>query len=266
MDDKKELVPFVTKAEIRKAGRQRFSLNNTALIVFRDTNENPQGFPITNEISLDMDESKGTVQILQNKRDVGVAYELVEPKIPWSWRKFLNGLDEETLEKAVGEGIICFAIMPIWGSYDHKRAHAAEELTDMQVFCAALTFSDDAPTPIWDFVLTRLDGTAIRLHPSQTHNKVQMQPFEKPLPEDILPLSGWGGSSGEGTYKDILRRTYEEEGRKKSRQEQRQEQRQSRPRWLRNRNRGYRRLQRRGGGGGGRGAMGLARSAELGGG
>ena len=116
------------------------------------------------------------------------------------------------MERVVSPGIIVFAIMPTPGSYDHKRAHAAKELKKQKVSCAALEFDDDAPTPIWDFVVTRADGTAIRLHPSQKGNKVEMQDFKKPLPEDIIPWTGWGGTSGPGTYQAILRDTYTEDG------------------------------------------------------
>ena len=90
------------------------------------------------------------------KRRQGWAYELIEPRLPWSWRGFLNCLDDDTLVPVVGAGITGFRCMPIPGSYDHARRRA---LSVLQFPLLA-----GAPVPIWNFVVFRADNSAVRLY------------------------------------------------------------------------------------------------------
>ena len=73
------------------------------------------------------------------------------------------------------------------GSYDHSRQVQLHPLHPAQLLC-------------WDFVLTRSDGTAVRLHPewSTTH----VPSFEVEDNEETqIPRNGLGMSDGRGTFK-----------------------------------------------------------------
>ena len=91
-------------------------------------------------------------------------YEFVDPLQPWSWLSMLKAMQLETKERIVGDGITGISCKPIHGAYDHKRRHAANVL--------GRPFRTDAPVPVWDFVVTRKDGTAVRFHPNQTQTKI----------------------------------------------------------------------------------------------
>ena len=134
-------------------------------------------------------------------RSKGMDYVLDPTLQPWSWRRMLNGLQSPILERVVGPGITGFSCKPIEGSYDHKRRPAARMLGH--------TLHD--PAPIWDFVVTRADGTAFRLHPSQTSNKVEIIAVGRPFETDG-PSSGKGKSDGPGTYRLMLANSYNEKG------------------------------------------------------
>ena len=54
---------------------------------------------------------------------------------------------------------------------------------------------------LWDFVLTRNDGSGIRLHPVWDQNKVESYRFDG-HPEPVEPpRKGPGTTNGPGTYK-----------------------------------------------------------------
>ncbi len=145
----------VYKAEIRASGKQAWAFNNTALKSIRDTNENPPGFPAVDGVDL-FDHDAYDIKTLH--RTKGMDYDLRDPLQPWSWRSMLNSMVEETLEKDIGPGIVGISCKPIRGSYDHCRRNAAEKL--------GVHFGAGAPVPIWDFVVVRMDGSAIRFHVS----------------------------------------------------------------------------------------------------
>ena len=132
-----------------------------------------------------------------------MAYELREPEQPWSWRRMLNGMSDATLERVVGPGIVGIRCQPIHGSYDHSRRHVAKELR----------YPDygSVPVPIWDVVVTRSDGTAVRFHPSQTSRKISIMDFAE-LFETEGPENGKGQSDGPGTYRRMLQGSYHERG------------------------------------------------------
>ena len=107
-------------------------------------------------------------------------YELTEPEQPWPWRRMLNGMRPETLERVVGPGIIGICCKPIHGSYDQARRHAAKVLK--------IEYAADAPVPLLDFVVFRADGTAVRFHPSQTTTKINL--WDAALALDPLAVAG----------------------------------------------------------------------------
>ena len=55
--------------------------------------------------------------------------------------------------------------------------------------------------PIWDFVVQREDGTAMRIHPSWSTRKVEVFEAEGHVNEIAPPRRGLGRSDGPGTYK-----------------------------------------------------------------
>ena len=138
-------------------------------------------------------------------RGEGMAYELGEPTQPWSWRGMLNGMQEQTLDRIVGNGIIGICCKPIEGAYDHKRRHAARLLGHP-------VYDDAAPVPIWDFVVTRVDGSGIRFHVSQTNRKVELIDVADLDYETEGPRKGKGKSDGKGTYRRMLASSYNEAG------------------------------------------------------
>ena len=54
---------------------------------------------------------------------------------------------------------------------------------------------------IWDFVLTREDGSALRLHPQWTTTKVETFAAEGHNTAVAVPQAGLGNSDGRGTYR-----------------------------------------------------------------
>ena len=150
------------------------------------------------------------------KRTTGMRFELVDPEQPWSWRGMLNCFSDETLQKVVGPGITGICCMPLPGTYDHARLHAAKELR--------IVFDDfrdeapyegprrAAPVPIWDFIITRVDGTRIRFHPQLKTKKIGMSDWEMPMERDG-PLAGPGKSDGKGTFRRMQQSNYPETGR-----------------------------------------------------
>ena len=76
-------------------------------------------------------------------------------------------------------------------SYDHKRHHAAKENGE------PIT---DRTLPVWDFVIVREDGTAIRLHPQWSTTKIEAFPAQGYLEPVQYPAKGKGQSLGPGTY------------------------------------------------------------------
>ena len=54
---------------------------------------------------------------------------------------------------------------------------------------------------VWDFVLHREDGTAIRLHPQWSTPNVEAYDAEGHVPEVQQPRAGLGRSDGRGTYR-----------------------------------------------------------------
>ena len=115
----------IHKKDIRASRTQPCALNPTALKSIRDFNENPPGWPKVNRVDL-FEPLIYEIKTLHRTR--GMAYELRDPMQPWSWRRMLNAMDEPTLERVVGVGIVGIRCQPIYGYYDHSRSHAAKQL------------------------------------------------------------------------------------------------------------------------------------------
>ena len=189
---------IVTQQEIRRWGEQAWELNSTALKSIRDTHEFPAGTPYTRRVDLF---DKDPFYIFTLKRSSGTAYELIEPKQPWSWRKFLNALSDEQLQDVVGEGVADIVCMPIQEAYDHKRQCAKRK--------EGKPFPDNAEVPVWDFVVTSTGGKKTRIHPALTKNKFEISSWGSEY-EKRGPKAGKGNSDGPGTFKRMLGNTYDQ--------------------------------------------------------
>ena len=141
-------------------------MDNTALKSFRFERENPPGTP-TDWSGVDLTH-RDPCLVLRLKRTKGPAFEMVEPRQEWSWKRMLNRLDDATLERVIGPGVTSIFCKPIGkpgaSSYDHKREHHANH--------GGVPFEDvngaPADVPVWEFVIHRGDGESVRLHPNQT--------------------------------------------------------------------------------------------------
>ena len=176
---------------------QQFKLNNTALKWIRDSHEEPPGYPTHERVDL-TETDPLSIGVLE--RSKGMSYRFVPKAIqPWSWREMLAGLRPDAMAAIVGTeeqgGVVSVTCEPLKDSYDHKRHHAAKE--------AGRPYPADAPVPVWDFVVTRFDGSAVRFHTSQTKNKVEIASvMARPNypTNDMAPPKGRGESTGRGCY------------------------------------------------------------------
>jgi hypothetical protein len=193
-----------------------WALNNTALKSIRSCGEDPPGYPsipVGHGKEL-FDRDPFPIHTLQ--RTKGMAFELVDPEQPWSWRGMLNCFDDETLRRLVGPGITGICCMPLPGTYDHARLHAAVALgTVFDDFREEAPYEGErrkAPVPVWDFVVTRKDGTRIRFHPQLKNKKIGMSDLRTPMERDG-PMAGPGKSDGKGTFRRMQETNYPETGR-----------------------------------------------------
>ena len=121
---------------------------------------------------------------------------------PWRWQEMVAQLDLESMRHVVEgpqlEGLCAAAVaearekpcligcyLAKTDRYDHKRHHA---------------LGNDETYHIWDFVLSRNNGTRICLHPDFSSTKITSYQGDAPSDHEV-PASGKGGTSGPGTYK-----------------------------------------------------------------
>ena len=116
----------------------------------------------------------------------------------WSWLQMIAQLNPASLSKVVngpdgsspGVTGCSFAVRP--GSYDHNRSKLYADLTGQPA---------EKRLPIWDFVVHRADGSAIRLHPEWSKPKFPSFAAEGHNEEVAPPRSGFDKSMGAGTFK-----------------------------------------------------------------
>ena len=138
------------------------------------------------------------VKIRKLLRDKGMAYTFVEGEYEWwSWRNMLTTFNDRELQSILGDGLVKICLQPCIGSYDHSRHNAAN-------------LGEGPPltgkAPIWDFVVTQVDGTLVRFHPQQTQRKIKMSTGVPPPTEG--PSAGLGESDGRGTYRGFADASY----------------------------------------------------------
>ena len=124
---------LVTEDDIRRSGRQHYSLDNTALKSFRFEGENPPGTP-TDWSGVDLT-YRDPCFVLTCKRDRGPAFEIVEPRQPWSWRKMLTRLDDATLTRTIGPGVTAIFCQPMQ-SMEQIMAGASDIITCLLASCS----------------------------------------------------------------------------------------------------------------------------------
>lgn len=175
---------------------QPFKLNNVALKWIRDTHEDPPGNPTTDRVDLT---SSDPLQIGVIVRSGGMDYAFhATETTPWSWRQMLAAMSPAAKSLILGANslsVVRVTCEPVIGSYDHKRWHAARHL--------GRPYSEDASVPVWDFFVTRSDGTTVRFHTNYSNNKVSVASVHEPPEWAQPPKKGKGMSDGPGTYKRV---------------------------------------------------------------
>ena len=118
--------------------------------------------------------------------------------VTWSWKEMIAQLDETSMRIVVcGKnsrscGLIGCYIAPRPHSYDHKRH---------KMLFTAEKERREVKLPVWDFVIERSDGTALRLHPQRSTTKVETFRVNGPAEPVEPPSNGHGGSWGAGAFK-----------------------------------------------------------------
>ena len=181
---------------------QPFRLNNAALKYIRDTHENPPGVPTTEYVYLT---DAGPYQIGVISHPGGMDYSFTEEKEPWSWRQMLAGMTETAKTDILGDnprlGVTRIVCAPTFGSYDHKRCHASKK-------GAGRRFGDGVRPLVWDFFVTRTDGTTKRLRTNWKGQRVEVTDVDNPPKLPDPPRRGMGRSDGPGTYTRITKGNY----------------------------------------------------------
>ena len=104
---------------------------------------------------------------------------------PAPLHKVVNGPDG----RSGGVTGCSFATRP--GSYDHKRSAVIADATEAPA---------KIKLPIWDFVVHRADGSAIRLHPEWAKPRFPSFVAAGHIEEVAPHRSGKGKSMGHGTF------------------------------------------------------------------
>ena len=174
-------------AEIRVT--QRFALNNNALKWIRDSHEFPPGCPTVGYVEL-TDKDPLPIGVLERTR--GPPYRFITGlQQPWSWREMIAGMSPHAQDAVLGAnprlGVARIVCAPLIGSYDHKRWHVARQF--------GRPYDDNAPVPVWDWFVTRTDGTTVRFHTTHGSKKVEVR--DASIPDGF---TGRPTDVGRGTY------------------------------------------------------------------
>lgn len=118
----------------------------------------------------------------------------------WYWLDMVGQLDAASRRLVVegpdyrSRGIVQCRIQKT-DIYDHKRHHA-------------LGLTDVAPQDtlkVWDFILTREDGSYVCLHPNYLNHRVECK-YGTPPTDHEVPRTGPGGTSGPGIFRYFVRK------------------------------------------------------------
>ena len=119
--------------------------------------------------------------------------------VKWAWWEMIGQLRDDDIRYVVGGSSgdcelreCSLQVRP--NSYDVARHYHIEKEESR---------SAEVQLPVWDFVVSRSDGTALRLHPSWSNRRVKVflvVGHEKL----VIPIAGLGKSEGSGTFKRYL--------------------------------------------------------------
>ena len=184
---------------------QPFSLNNTALKWIRDTHENPRGHPTVEEVDLTDSDPLQIGVLVKPTQGMDYGFAPGGATQPWSWREMLAAMPQNARARILGDparGVVRITCAPVQGSYDHKRHHAANQLSR--------PFPQTAPVPVWDFHVQLDTGRRVRFHTMYKGSNVEVAEIA-PAPAPALPgppRRGKGLSDGRGTYRRITEANY----------------------------------------------------------
>jgi hypothetical protein len=182
--------------------QQPWTRNNQALKWFRWRDERPAGVPLTGVIRIDLSQTWVTIGAIEHDPS-NELFHFDSPAVAghvqeWSWKQFLVALRPADFRETVGPGIVGLAAFATLGSYDHHRHHAEKKHGQWH-------FPAGVRAPIWDFKVTRADGSECLLHPRWRGNKVDVAtytPEEAQARADLLPpRMELGGTEGPGTFR-----------------------------------------------------------------
>ena len=172
-----------------------YKQRNAALTFLREQQENADD--PSNSPTLHLDAYGWTAVAVIDHDAKGMAWKWKDETRMWSWHEMIAQMTEESRATVVNgpQGRSCgvvgcsFAVRP--NSYDHGRSHMLKETSR----------APSVKLPIWDFVVHRADGTAIRLHPEWS--KPRFPSFAAEGHGEVVqpPRAGLGRSDGRGTYR-----------------------------------------------------------------
>jgi hypothetical protein len=120
----------------------------------------------------------------------------------WHWHSLVASLRDEDIDYVCGGpcsgGLVACSVSARKNSYDIKT-HRADVLISQR---EKTTEKYKAKQEVWDFLLTRGDGSKVRLHPSHSNTKVTVAASEG-HGEPVDVPGGLGGSDGRKCFKRV---------------------------------------------------------------
>ena len=147
-----------------------------------------------------------TIKLVEHAKQ-GMDFHITNTDIWYNWHALVAQLDGDSMKYVVegpegrSDGLQSCWFEPRPNSYDHKRHHMMRAVGRHPPHVPKL--------PVWDFVMYRSDGTAVRLHPNYSNVKIEAVEVGSHEISTHPPRSGLGLSEGPGTYrsKTILARS-----------------------------------------------------------
>ena len=172
-----------------------YKQHNAALKFFRFTqeDEDPEA---AQPLVFNNTEHVAVAAIVKGK---GMDYDFDRTQmVSWSWWEMVAQMDAESINVVChgpenrSRGVVGCEFSPRPNSYDHKRHHQLKH---------AQQHYGNPQLRVWDFVLKRDDGSALRVHPQWSTTKIETYEVEGHAEQVEPPTAGLGNSDGRGTYK-----------------------------------------------------------------
>jgi hypothetical protein len=194
-----ENVPYYTLEDFRNYGQWfpdwsgTYKLHSIALKYFRDYAEAHD----VHEVIFPFESTLVPVPKFTHEKGPEYSFDPTTPGVPWVWQEMVAQMDDASMEFVVtGEGdhrsrglVSCKLVQ--FDKYDHKRAHKDPTTRPMP--------------RIWNFVLTREDGSTVCLHPTYSSTNIEAS-NSTAVADHELPASGIGGTSGRGTFQYFVQK------------------------------------------------------------